>query len=101
MSSGSVYWRGCSLGDEVLLDVSFTAAWARLANLIRGGLLLCASEDAYGQGITGLVRVGPAGLSRMVQVQTRELAGRDGWAGLAIRWEVTWLGGGLFPGTGC
>jgi hypothetical protein len=83
------------LGDEVLLDVSFTAAWAGLANLIRGGLLLSASEGAYGQGITGLVRVGPAGLSRMVQVQTRELAGRDGWAGLAIRWEVTGLGGGL------
>lgn len=85
------------MGDEVLLDVSFTAARARLANLIRGGLLLSASEDAYGQRITGLVRVGPAGLSRLVQVQTRELAERDGCAGLAIRWEVTGLGGGLFP----
>jgi hypothetical protein len=42
---------GMFVGDEVLLDVSFTAAWARLANLIRGGLLLSASEDAYGQGI--------------------------------------------------
>jgi hypothetical protein len=28
------------VGDEVLLDVSFTAAWARLASLLRGGLLL-------------------------------------------------------------
>jgi hypothetical protein len=77
------------VGDEVLLDVSFTAARARLVNLIRGGGLLSASEDAYGQGITGLVRVGPAGLSRLVQVQARELAERDGCAGLAIRWEVT------------
>jgi hypothetical protein len=88
---------GMFVGDEVLLDVSFTAARARLANLIRGGLLLSASEDAYGQGITGLVRVGPAGLSRLVQVQARELAERDGCAGLAIRWEVTGVGGGLFP----
>jgi hypothetical protein len=85
------------VGDEVLLDVSFTAARARLADLIRGGLLLTAAEDAYGLGITGLVRVGPAGLSRLVQMQIRELAERDGRAGLAIRWEVTGLGGGLFP----
>ena len=46
---------GMFVGDEVLLDVSFTAARARLVNLLRGGLLLSASEDAYGQGITGLV----------------------------------------------
>jgi hypothetical protein len=85
------------VGDETLLAVSFTAARARLANLTRGGLLLSASEDAYGQGITGLVRVGPSGHSRLVQVQIRELAERDGFAGLAIRWEVTVLGGGLFP----
>jgi hypothetical protein len=85
------------VGDEALLDVSFTVARARLADLARGGLLLSASEDAYGQGITGFVRVGPAGLSRLVQVQIRELAERDGRAGLAIRWEVTGLGGGLFP----
>ena len=85
------------MGDEALLDVSFTAARARLADLARGGLLLSAAEDAYGQGITGFVRVGPAGLSRLVQMQIRELAERDGRAGLAIRWEVTGLGGGLFP----
>ncbi len=30
-------------------------------------------------------------------MQIRELAERDGRAGLAIRWEVTGLGGGLFP----
>jgi hypothetical protein len=88
---------GMFVGDEVLLDVSFTAARARLADLIRGGLLLSASEDVYGQGITGLGQVGPAGLSRLVQVQTRELGERDGRAGIAIRWAVTGLGGGLFP----
>ena len=42
------------VGDEVLLDVSFPAARARLASLIRGGLLGSASARAYGEGITGL-----------------------------------------------
>jgi hypothetical protein len=85
------------VGDEALLDVSFPAAWAGLANLVRDGLLVSASQDAYGPGITGFARVGPAGLSRLVRVQIRELAERDGCAGLAIRWEVTGLAGGLFP----
>ena len=44
------------VSDEVLLDVSFPAARARLASLIRGGLLGSASARAYGEGITGLAR---------------------------------------------
>jgi hypothetical protein len=82
------------VGDEALLDVSFPAAWAGLANLVRDGLLVSASQDVYGPGITGFARVGPAGLSRLVRVQIRELAERDGCAGLAIRWEVTGLAAG-------
>jgi len=85
------------VGDEVVLDVSFAVARARLADLTRGGWLLSASEDAYGAGITGLSRVGALGVSRVVRVQARELAERDGSAGLAIRWEVTGPGGGVFP----
>jgi hypothetical protein len=85
------------VGDEVVLDVSFIVARARLANLTRGGLLVSASEDAYDLGITGLARVGALGLSRVVEVQARELTERDGSAGLAIRWEVTGPGGGLLP----
>jgi len=85
------------VGDEVVLDVSFIVARARLASLTRGGLLVSASEDAYDLGITGLARVGALGLSREVRVQARELTERDGSAGLAIRWEVTGPGGGLFP----
>ena len=85
------------VGDEVLLDVSFAVARARLANLTRGGLLVSASEDAYDLGITGLSRVGAMGLSKLVRVQARELTEKDGSAGLAIRWEVTGPGGGLFP----
>ena len=85
------------VGDEVTLDVSFAVARARLANLARGGLLASASEDAYAHGITGLSRVGALGLSKEVRVQARELTERDGSAGLAVRWEVTGPGRGLFP----
>jgi hypothetical protein len=85
------------VGDEVVLDVSFAVAQARLANLTRGGWLLSASGDAYGTGVTGESRVGALGVSRVVRVQARDLAEREGSAGLAIRWEVTGPGGGLFP----
>jgi hypothetical protein len=85
------------VGDEVMLDVSFAVARARLANLTQGEWLLSASDDAYGTGATGLSRVGALGLSKVVRVQARDLAEREGSAGLAIRWEVTGPGSGLFP----
>jgi len=85
------------VGDEVLLDISFTAARARLQRVGRDGLLLAASDDAYGDGITGLTRVGAAGFSRLVRVQFRDLTERPNVAGLALRWEVDGPGGGLFP----
>jgi hypothetical protein len=85
------------VGDEVVLDVSFAVARARLTNLAQSGWLLSASDDAYGMGITGVLRVGALGVSKVVRVQARDLAEREGSAGLAIRWEVTGPGGGLFP----
>ena len=81
------------VGDEVRLDVSFAIARERLARLSESGALFGPSEDAY----TGLARVGPAGLSKLVQVQVRELSWTDRSAGLALRWEATGTGGGLFP----
>ena len=89
------------ISDEVLLDVSFAAAQARLANLARGGSLLSASQAAYGDGITGLARVGPLGggpgMSRLVQVHFRDLVTREGSAVLALRWEAAGPCGGMFP----
>jgi hypothetical protein len=85
------------VGDEVVLDVSFAVARARLADLMRNELLRSASEDAYGAGITGLARVGALGLGKVVRVQVRELAQTGGRTGIAIRWEATGPGGGLFP----
>ena len=83
--------------DEVVLDVSFAVARAGLTHLTRNDLLRSASDDAYGAGIAGSARVGALGLTKVVRVQVRELAETDGSAGLAIRWEATGPGGGLFP----
>ncbi len=80
------------VGDEVRLDVSFAVARERLMRL--GPTLSGASDDAYGLALT---RVGVAGVSRLVRVQVRELSWSDRSAGLALRWEATGPGGGLFP----
>jgi hypothetical protein len=85
------------VGDEVLLEVSFAVARERLAHLSESGVLITTSEDAYSSEATGLTRVGAMGLSKLVRVQARELAWTDKTAGLAIRWEATGSGGGLFP----
>ena len=86
---------------EIGLDLSFPAASARLANLARGGSLTCASEGAYGDGLTGLVRVGPLGaapgMSKLVEVHVREVVTRGESAVLALRWQATGPGGRLFP----
>jgi hypothetical protein len=92
---------GVFVGDEVLLDVSFEAARARLADLAYGGSLVSASREAYGEGITALSRVGPLGSApgvfRLVEVHVRELVTRDESAVLALRWEATGPDGGVFP----
>jgi hypothetical protein len=93
-----ILWdEGMFVGDEVLLEVSFAAAGERLARLAESGVLIGASQDAYGRETAHLVRVGIAGLSKLVRVQARELARTDTSAGLAIRWEATGPGGPLFP----
>ncbi len=85
------------VGDEVVLDVSFAAARARLADLTRNDLLQSASEDAYGEGITGQARVGALGLYKVVRVHVRPLGEAGGHVGFAIRWEASGPGGMLFP----
>jgi hypothetical protein len=85
------------IGDEMRLDVGYAIARERLVQLAEGGALLSTSENAYDHGIAGLARVGRPGLSKLVRVQARDLSGTEGSAGLAIRWEATGPGGGLFP----
>lgn len=85
------------VGDEVRLPVDFETARVRLQALVRGGLLTAASVDAYSEGITGLLRVGPPGLFRVVRVQFTALTDRDNVAGFAMRWEVDGQSAALFP----
>jgi hypothetical protein len=87
--------------EETRLDISFIAAREGLASLTRGRWLMSASDAAYGEGITGLTRVGPVGsvrgLSRLVQVRLQDLIVNRDSARLALRWEATGPGSSLFP----
>ena len=93
------------VGDQVPLDTSFGAARAGLAALSQRGSLAGVSEAAYGEGLTGLARVGPLGsvpsVSRLVEVRFRDLVQRDDRAGLALastyRPPLGTLGTGLEP----
>ena len=49
------------VGDRVLFDGSFRAARTRLEILARDGILLRASEVAYGEGTTVLVKAAGPG----------------------------------------
>jgi hypothetical protein len=86
------------VSDEVSVDASFAAASKRLAALMDGTALVRASHGAWGEG---LAKVGPAGpvpgLSKLVNVQFRELTHHGGVAVLALRWQATGAAGGLFP----
>ena len=89
------------VAGEVLVDLSFPAAAARLANLARGRPLTRVSEGTYGDCLTGLVWVGPVGavpgVSKLVEVHFLEVATRGESAVLALRGEATGPGGRLFP----
>ena len=84
------------VADEVLLDVQYAAARGRLARLIRAGLL-SPSQDAYDHGTVGLDRASAGGLSKLVTVQVSELALAGETNGVAIRWQASGPGSGLFP----
>jgi hypothetical protein len=96
-------WLTCPvfIGAESRLDVGFHAAQARLANLVRGGLLRRASGGAYHEWQADLARVGPwgtmLGMSRLVRVLVRDVVTRGDSAIWAMRWEVIGPGGALFP----
>ena len=89
------------VGSEVVLDVSFGVACARVASLAHGGWLESASGAAYHEWGAGLARVGPADsvplVSRLVEVRCRDLVRHGNSAVLALRWEAAGPGGGLFP----
>ena len=86
------------VGDRVALNVGFGAARTRLRILTVGGMLLRASEVAYGEGITALVELtGPAaGLTRLADVCLEDLTQADDCAHIALQWEAIGADGELF-----
>jgi hypothetical protein len=92
---------GMFVTDQVLLDLSFGAAAARLAEVARTGLLTRLSQGAYGDGVSGLAWVGPMGaapgVSKLVEVHLLDVAVRGESAVLPLRWQATGPGGRLFP----
>ena len=87
------------VGDHILMDVCLDSARRQLERLARDGVLLSASEYAYGAGITGLVEAAglAAGMSRLVGVQPGDLLETEGCARLWLRWEAIGSDGTLFP----
>lgn len=86
------------VGDRVTLHVGFDAARTRLRILAKGGMLLRASEVAYGEGITALVELaGPAaGLTRLADICLEDLAETDDCAHIALQWKAIAADGKLF-----
>jgi hypothetical protein len=92
--SGNVF-----VGDHILMDVCLDSAKRQLERLAGDGVLLSASEYAYGTGITGLGQAAglAAGMSRLVGVQLGDLVDTEGCARLWLRWEAIGSDGTLFP----
>jgi hypothetical protein len=87
--------------EEARVPVRFAVACTGLARLARGRRLLDASKAAYGDGVTGLAKVGPPGtwpdLSKLVMIHVGDMTVTDDSARLPLRWEATGPGSGLFP----
>jgi hypothetical protein len=86
------------VGDRVLFDGSFRAARTRLEILARDGILLRASEVAYGEGTAILVKAaGPsAGLTRLAEVHLEDQADTLDCAHIVVQWEAIAADGKLF-----
>jgi hypothetical protein len=86
---------------ELALDLDFPAARARLAVLMRGDWLDSVSQDAYAEGLSGQVRVGPfgpvPGMSKLVEVRLLDPVPHDDMMVVPVRWEATGIVGRLFP----
>jgi hypothetical protein len=86
------------VGDRVLFDASFRAARTRLGILASDGILLRASEVAYGEGTAVLARAaGPgAGLTRLAEARLEGQADTEDCAHIVLQWEAIAADGKLF-----
>lgn len=89
------------VADEIMVDIGFPAAQARLVNLARRGGLSDASRAAYADELSAVIRVGPfgdaAGASKLVRIRFLDPVCRGERMTLALRWEATGVTGALFP----
>ena len=89
------------VADELVLDIGFPAAQARLVNLARRGGLHSVSRAAYADELSAMIRVGPfgdtAGASKLVRVRFLDPVCRGNVMTLPLRWEATGVTGALFP----
>ena len=80
--------------DQITLAGAFPAACTRLRQLADGRLLQRASNEAYGEGVRGLVHGGPVsnlpsrGLAGVLLGHLTVLTGHNGCARLPLRWET-------------
>jgi hypothetical protein len=86
------------VGDRVLFDASFRSARTRLKILAGDGILLRASEVAYGAGTAILVKAaGPeAGLTRLAEARLEDQADTADCAHIVLQWEAIAADGKLF-----
>ena len=87
------------LAEEVIIGTGFGQAQARFVNLLHSNWLAKASEAAYGENVTGLLRVGLSGfaVTKLVQVSFLDPIYRDDVMSVGLRWEAAGTTGGLFP----
>ena len=92
--SGNVF-----VSDHIAMDVCLDSATRQLDRLAGDGVLLSASEYAYGAGINGLVEAAglAAGMSRLVGVRPGALTETGGCARVWLRWEAMGSDGAMFP----
>jgi hypothetical protein len=87
------------VAQDLTIDVEPRAAQARFANLLSGNWLAGVSVTAYDGGLTGLLRVGPAGppAAKLVRVHVLDPVYRGEIMRTGMRWEAAGPAGGLFP----
>jgi hypothetical protein len=89
------------IARELMVHAECGAIQARLAQIASATGLVSASQAAYQDGLTDLIRVGPLGdspgVSKLVAVRVLDPVCRDDTMTVALRWEATGAAGGLFP----
>jgi hypothetical protein len=89
------------IARELLVHAECGAAQARLAKIASASGLASASQAAYQDGLTHLIRIGPfgdtPGVSKLVAVRVLDPVYRDDTMTIALRWEATGAAGSLFP----